>query len=189
MKFKFTTALLFCVLSVGAFAQEDPAHAELRTLRDGIVANMNKSEIEGQLTYLHPNVVVTWHNAEVSRGRTGVRDYLQRMLQGPNKVVEKFGVEVTVDELSILYGGDTAIAFGSANEHFTMAGNKQFELTGRWTAMMVKEDGKWLVASLHTSDNVFDNPLLNLAKKAWWWIGGGALLLGLLLGWLIGRRR
>jgi hypothetical protein len=54
---------------------------------------------------------------------------------------------------------------------------------------MVKEDGKWLVASLHASDNIFDNPLLNLAKKAWWWIGGGALLVGALMGWLIGRRR
>ncbi|HJV48085.1 MAG TPA: nuclear transport factor 2 family protein [Geothrix sp.] len=189
MSARLATTLLACLLTFTAGAQEDPAHAQLRALKDGVVASMNQGDIEGQLAYLHPNVVVTWHNAEVSRGRAGVRNYLQKMLQGPNQVVEKFGVEVKVDELSILYGGDTAIAFGSAQEHFTMAGHKHFDLTGRWTATMVKEDGKWLVASLHASDNIFDNPLLNLAKKAWWWAAGGGLLLGGLAGWLIGRRR
>ena len=98
-------------------------------------------------------------------------------------------MEVTVDELSILHGENAAIAFGSAKEHFTLVGNKQFDFTGRWTATMVKEDGKWLVASLHASDNIFDNPLLNMAKKAWWWVGGGALVIGALVGWMIGRRR
>ena len=125
---------------------------------------------------------------EVSRGRDGVRKYLDRMLKGPTKVVEKFGAEVNVDELSILYGGDTAIAFGSAREHFTLAGGRHFDFTGRWTATMVKDGGKWLVASLHTSDNIFDNPLLNAATKALWWVGGGTLLVGALGGWLLGRR-
>lgn len=189
MSSRIASALVVCALSVLGHAQEDPAHAQLRGLRDGLVTCMNKGDIEGQLAYMHPNVVVTWHNAEVSRGRNGVRTYLQRILQGPNKMVESFGAEVTVDELSTLYGGTTAIAYGSAKEHFVMVGNKTFDFTGRWSATMVKEDGKWLVASLHASDNIFDNPLLNLAKRAWWWIGGGALLAGLLAGWLVGRRR
>jgi hypothetical protein len=44
------------------------------------------------------------------------------------------------------------------------------------------------VANLHTSDNIFDNPLLNAAKSALWWVGGGVLFVGLLVGWLLGRR-
>src|SRR5215204_132619 len=97
-------------------AQEDPAHHELRGIRDGLLAGMNSGDVEAQLRFLHPNVTITWHNAEVSRGHEGVRGYLNRMLNGPSKVVERFGAEVKVDELSILFGGDTAIAFGSANE-------------------------------------------------------------------------
>jgi hypothetical protein len=95
---------------------------------------------------------------------------------------------VKVDELSILYGGDTAIAFGSAQEHFTLVGGKQFDFTGRWSATLVKDGGKWLVANLHTSDNIFDNPLLSAATKALWWAGSGALLVGALGGWFVGRR-
>jgi len=188
MKMKLITAALACAFTLAANAQEEPAHNELRAVRDGLLAGMNSGDIEAQLAFLHPNVVVTWHNAEVSRGRDGVRKYLDRMLKGPPKVVEKFGAEVKVDELSILYGGDTAIAFGSAQEHFTLAGGKQFDFTGRWSATLVKDGGKWLVANLHTSDNIFDNPLLNQVKAALPWVGGGALLLGALVGWLLGRR-
>ncbi len=188
MKSTLLALSLAALFTLCAFAQEDPAHAELRAARDGLLAGMNRGDIEAQLQFLHPNVVVTWHNAEVSRGRDGVRKYLDRMLNGPSKVVEKFGAEVTVDELSILYSGDTAIAFGSAQEHFTLTGGKSFAFTGRWSATLVKDNGKWLVANLHTSDNIFDNPLLNAATRALWWVGGGGLLVGLLGGWLIGRR-
>jgi ketosteroid isomerase-like protein len=189
LKTTFLAAALAWLLTTGAHAQEDPIHNELRAVRDGLLAEMNRGDIEAQLAFLHPNVVITWHNAEVSRGRDGVRAYLNRMLHGPSKVVERFGAEVKVDELSILYGGDTAIAFGSAQEHFTLSGGRTFDFTGRWSATLVKEGGKWLVANLHTSDNIFDNPFLNRAVTALWWVGGGALVLGLTVGWLIGRRR
>jgi ketosteroid isomerase-like protein len=182
-------ALLASFLTGRACAQVDPAHNELRAVRDGLLAGMNSSDIEAQLAFLHPNVVVTWHNAEVSRGRDGVRDYLNRMLNGPSKVVQKFGAQVKVDELSIIYGGDTALAFGSAQEHFTLAGGRSFDFTGRWSATMVKDGGKWLIANLHTSDNIFDNPLLNQVKTAVPWVAGGSLLIGAVAGWLTGRRR
>ena len=188
MKMKLLAALCAGLFTLAAQAQEDPAHNELRAVRDGLLAGMNAGDIDAQLAFLHPNVVVTWHNAEVSRGREGVKKYLDRMLHGLPKVVEKFGTDVQVDELSSLYGGDTAIAFGSAQEHFTLAGGKQFDFTGRWSATLVKDGGKWLVANLHTSDNIFDNPLLNAATKALWPVGGLALLVGVLGGWLIGKR-
>src|SRR6185503_13619553 len=90
---------------------EDPAHNELRALREGMLDAIRKGDIEKQLGYLHPNVVVTWQNAEVSRGREGVRKYLDRMLTGPNKKVSSYNVDLTVDELTILYGGDTGVSF------------------------------------------------------------------------------
>ena len=60
--------------------KDEAVHNELRALRDGLIDAMNKGDIDRELAYMHPNVVVTWHNAEVSRGRDGVRAYLTRML-------------------------------------------------------------------------------------------------------------
>jgi ketosteroid isomerase-like protein len=168
---------------------DEPTHNELRALRDGLLAAMSQGDVERELTYLHPNVVVTWHNAEVSRGRDGVRAYLDRMLKGPNKVVASYGADVKVDELTILYGGDTGISFGSAVEHFKMTNGRTFDLPARWSATLVKDGDKWLIASLHASDNLFDNPLLNLTRRAAYLAAGAGVLVGLILGIVIGRRR
>src|SRR5206468_13104619 len=137
-------------------------HNELRAVRDGLLDAIAKGDIERQLTFLHPNVVVTWHNAEVSRGHDGVRTYLNRMLTGPNKIVASYSAELNVDELSILYG-NTAISWGSGIEHFKLANGTSFDLPARWSATLVKDNGKWLIANLHASDNLFDNPMLTTA--------------------------
>ncbi|HKR62554.1 MAG TPA: DUF4440 domain-containing protein, partial [Thermoanaerobaculia bacterium] len=94
-----------------------------------------------------------------------------------------------VDALTTLYGGDTGIAYGSSVEQFHLRGGMNFTLRGRWSATMVNDNGHWLLASVHASSNLFDNPLVAVTKKIA--IAGAvvALLVGLLIGWLIGRRR
>lgn len=168
---------------------DEATHNALRALRDGLLDAMSKGDIERELTYFHPNAVVTWHNAEVSRGHDGIRAYLNRMLTSAGRVVESYKADVKVDELTILYGGDTGIAFGSAVEHFKMTNGKTFDLPARWSATLVKVGDRWQIASLHASDNLFDNPLLDMAKRTAWWAGGIALLVGLAAGFLLGRRR
>ena len=88
------TLILSCLVSFAATTKTNSAveatHNEIRAMRDGLMDAVNKGDIEHELTYLTTNVVVTWHNAEVSRGREGVRDYYNRMMNGPNKVVDRF---------------------------------------------------------------------------------------------------
>ena len=198
-------ALALCLSTVSSWAQTAPPaaaapaedieriHNELRALRDGIIKATNDGSIDGLLEFLHPNVVVTWQNAEVSRGRDGVREYLTRMTSGPSKRVGRFQTSPTVDELTILYGGDTGIAFGSSNDRFELSDGMSFDLTGRWSATMVREDGRWTIASFHASSNLFDNPVLNLATRSTMWAGVGGLVIGGLMVFvasaLIRRRR
>jgi ketosteroid isomerase-like protein len=183
------------ILAAPMFAQaqtakpEDPAHAELRQLRDKLLAAMNKSDLEGILSVLHTNVVITWHNAEVSRGREGVRAYYDRIMSGPTKYVESFTCSLNVDELTIFYSGDTGISFGSADEQYTLGGGKKLDVKGRWTATLLKENGQWLVTSLHASTNLFDNVLLNMTKTMIKFAVGISLLAGAAIGWFVGRRR
>ena len=81
------------------------------------------------------------------------------------------------------------ISFGSAVEHFKLADGKSFDLPARWSATLVKEGDKWLIASLHASDNLFENPVLEMTKQWIYRAGGIGLLVGLLLGILLGRLR
>src|SRR5262249_11165627 len=139
----------FILLSQDSKPPEDPAHQELRKLREGLLDAMNRGDLEASLVFLHSNCVITWHNAEVSRGHDGVRAYNTRVMTGPNRIVDTFHCDVNVDELSILYHGDTAVCFGSSDEKFKLANGRNLNFTGRWSATLVKEDGRWLIASLH----------------------------------------
>lgn len=175
--------------SQAAPAKDEAVHNELRALRDGLVDAMNKGDIDRQLTYLHPNIVVTALNGEVSRGREGVRAYFLKMTTGPTRVVESFHCEIAVDELTILYGANTGIAFGSAVQSYKLADGLKLDAKTRWTATLVKENDHWLVASLHASANLFDNPLLAMAKRTAYWAGGISLLAGIIIGSFLSRRR
>ena len=183
-----TLGLALCLSAVSLRAQTaapapvdadvERTHNELRALRDGLVKATNDGNVDALLEFLHPNVVITWQNAEVSRGRDGVRAYLAKMTSGPNKVVKRFQTSPTVDELTILYGGDTGIAFGSSKDRFELNDGMNFDLTGRWSATMVKENGRWMIASFHASSNLFDNPVLSLATRSTMWAGAGGLAIG-----------
>lgn len=184
--------LLLLLLALVPFtrAEENKAtHDELRGLRDRLLAALNKGDLEAMVSQLATNCVVTWQNGEISRGRDGFRSYYNRMMTAPGHIVESFNTSVNVDELTILYGDNTGIAFGSSDDHFKLNGGLDLTLKDRWSATLVKENGQWLIASVHTSANVFDNPLLAGAKKfavTAAVIAGGV---GLILGWVIGRRK
>lgn len=173
---------------------EDPAHTELRALRDDLVRAIEKRDLTRLLAHLHPDVVVTWQNAETSRGRAAVRAYLTRMLDGEQRIVERFSTKVDVDELTLLYsGGTTGVAFGRSFDRFELRNGTTFELPGRWTATLVKDDGAWKIAAFHASSNLFDNPFVRTARNWFVWGAAAASLIGFLLGallvWLVKRRR
>jgi ketosteroid isomerase-like protein len=180
-------AVVSAIAQESAPAVEDPAHNELRALRDGLLDSFKKKDVDGMLTYLAPNVVITVQNAEVIRGHKGVRDFHHRMSEGENPTVESMTTRLEVDELSSLHGNTTATAFGSMNDHFKLRNGLDFDLLSRWTATLVKLDGRWQVAAFHVSTNMFDNGVSNQMIR-WAAISSGAISLGLgIIAGVIGR--
>ena len=167
---------------------DEATHKELRQLRDDLLAAINKSDLDGMLKQLHNNIVFTAMNGEVCRGHEGVRAYFNRMMTGPNRVVDSMNVNLNVDELTALYGGPTGVAFGTSLDRYKLTSGLQFDVPTRWSATLVKEDGRWLIVSIQSAANLFDNPLLNKAKTATYWAAGTAGIAALLLGFWLGRR-
>ena len=166
-------------------AAEDPAHNELRALRTEVIEAITKGDFDAVVRHVHTNVVVTWQNTEVCRGHQGLREFFNRM---GKESFKGYKVPPTPDELTILHGGDTGISFGQTVAQYRILG-KELELKSRWTATLVKENSRWLLASYHISMNVLDNPLLNAARSGLYLTGGVALVGGLVLGTLLGRRK
>jgi ketosteroid isomerase-like protein len=170
-------------------AREDPAHNELRALKRGAEEAFNKGEIDRLLSdHVLKDVIVTWQNAEVNRGHEGVKGFYNRMMASPDRVVESVKTNIEVDELSHLYGPNTATALGSMQQHFKLRDGMEFDLPSRWTATMVKDNDRWKIAAFHVSANVFDNGVLHtVLRRTAYWVGGIAGGVALAIGIVIGR--
>lgn len=182
---KKLAALFVLLLTIGQLrAVEDPAHEELRVLRTEIINAITKGDIDTVLAHVHPDVVVTWQNSEVCRGRQGLKDFFDRM---GRKSFKGYKIPPTPDELTILHGGDTGISFGKTVAEYNLLG-RQYEIESRWTATLVKQEGKWLLGAYHISMNTLDNPLLTAAKQGLYIAGAAGLVIGILIGRILGRR-
>lgn len=186
--------LLAPVLYADEPANEKAIHDELRALRKDLIEAYNDNDIDRLLSNCQENVIVTWQNGEVSVGHQGIRDYYDRMMNGPDRVVASLRVDPTVDDISTIYGDSTAIARGKMNDRYELTSGKNFDLNSRWSATAIKEADRWLIASFHASANVFDNGVLSLmTRQIMFWTGAIALSVGLvgggILGWSISKRR
>jgi uncharacterized protein (TIGR02246 family) len=203
LKHLITTLLSLPVLLLGLQAQAattpplDPSggrvedRQQLRALLEGMETGINKMDIEALLKLAQPEVVITWQNAEVSRGQEQVRAYYERMIKGSGgtPVVRKLSSKATLGGPAVFYG-DTAVAYGTTVDHYDLADGLEFALNANWSTTVTKtSDGQWKVAALHFSTNLFDNSLLSAAKRVAWYAAGGAFLLGVALTWLVIRLR
>ena len=114
-------------------------------------------------------------------------NYLKSKTEGDDAIVDRFSLTTEVADLSDLYGQDTATAFGTAETSFVLRG-RELNVTGPWSATLVKEADRWKLAMLSSSVGFFDNPLLSWLYRMLWVVGIGAAVLGLIAGLLLGRR-
>jgi ketosteroid isomerase-like protein len=174
--------------------EEEAAHNELITFRKELTTAYNAGDIDKVAAFLDDNVIVTWQNAHVNKGPKEFKAYCEKMLRGPDHMVESSTIDPK-PELSVLYNDNkTAVAYGSSRDHYKLTDGKDFEQDTRWSSTLVKKNGKWKVVSVHISTNMFDNPVLHIAmQRTAWWTGGVAgvvaLLLGALVGVVVTRRR
>lgn len=168
----------------------DAIHEELRGLRDRLVAAVNAKDPAAIIADVDDDILFTAMNNEVVHGKDEARAYYEKMLVGSQRIVKDMSLSVEVDDLStLLADGDVAMAAGSSVAHFDMMVGDSFDVPLRWTATLNRTDEGWKVAAIHFSANIFDNPVSGGFQTFAYIVGGIMLLIGLILGWLIGRRR
>ena len=172
---------------------EDPAHAELRLLRQHMEDAMNARDIDSILEGVADDVVFTTMNDDVVRGKENIRSYFNKMMTGPDARVKEVKTHFEVDELTILYGEPGSsrfgVAYGHSDDEYTLADGTTFEVSPRWSATMMRDEQSWKIVNFHYSVNMFNNPVISQAMKKIAFISLGALVLGLFIGFFVGRRR
>ncbi len=188
---------LICAYGITARAADnaDPRADDRKALLkvfSEMEAGINDQNIERLLTQMTDDAVVTWLNAEVSRGKNEIRAYYKRMVGKTDAVVSKYNTKATVSAPARFFG-DVAVANGTMADEFFPLKRDVFKLDSRWSSTSAKINGEWKVVGLHFSSNVFTNTLTAELERAIWiaCIGGflGGLLLMFVVMKLTGRSR
>ncbi len=187
----FTGFILASSFSISAFAQTSVSavdtsdrsadHEALRVMLTDAEKAINEGRFDDLTKYFDPNINIIYQNAEVADGIPEVQAFQKRILNDKGGLLKGFKTKVTVDKLTEFYG-DTAIAYGSAVDHYTLVTGKEMDVTSKWSTTLIKENGAWKVVSLQFTTNLFDNSLLSIAKASNKYFGIGGLILGLILG-------
>jgi uncharacterized protein (TIGR02246 family) len=169
-------------------AKDAAVHDELRALQAAMEEALNKRDLDGMLAHVDENVAFTAMNAETGYGKQHIRNYFDRMMNGPDRIVENIQVDFVPDQLATFYGPDLAVSAGNAASHYELTNGMKFDIDARWTGTLVRKDGRWLVGSFHYSANVFKNPILEQQRKYLLMAGGGLALVLAVIGFFLGRR-
>ena len=174
--------------SVGAPSIET-LHNELRALRDRAVKAVNDRDQAALMKELNPDILFTAMNNERVHGAPEAAAYFDKMLKGPGRLIDSMALTAEADDLTTLYqNGSVGIATGTSSASFKMMSGLNFVVPLRWTATLFRADGRWTLAAIHFSADMFDNPLLSSAGAFWRWIAIVGVPLGLILGFWFGRR-
>jgi ketosteroid isomerase-like protein len=193
---KYLLACLFLFLTLPLLAQEadHEIHQELRAVLTTVQNAINSGNYDAMLPVISDSVRATTITQEVMSNRADVSAYFKRWF-GPGGFLKKLDMHFNADALTELSPDKTwGLVRGSGIENYTLADGRQYSMKTRWTAVLIKEaDGKWRLRAIHIGTNFLDNPILDDAKHAvvrYASIAGVAgVVLGLLIGFLVGRRK
>jgi ketosteroid isomerase-like protein len=142
---------------------------------------------EGKPELLKPYLDLEFSGVMVTGDEVDSFDSLEKYWAKIQKLLGeggKYHVKVDVPALSIL-SGDLAVAHGTTVEEVTTSRGKQYNFTGRWTAVCRKREGQWKVLRIQGSMDPIANPfVLAAVSSASLFAGTVAGIAGLVVGWL-----
>ncbi len=191
--------VLFLVLGSGQLwadvqDSDEAIHNELRSILTGLENAVNSGKYDQLPQYFHKDMTVTMSNQEALRSPEDIAKFFAFWF-GEGGKLDHVEMKLDADALTKLYADKTiGVVHGNGVENTYLSDKRFFPMKTRWSATLIKDsDGKWRILSLHMGVNFLDNPVISMVEdntKNLMLIGGGAgALIGLLIGFLLWRKR
>lgn len=177
-----TWGALCCGLEPDASRTTD--HDALRALRARVTEAVNGRDVKALRASLAREFVFTAVDQTVITSEEQLQAYYTRVFDGPGALLEDMRVEPQAEILTRFLGDTVGYCYGTSKDSYTLKGGSHTEMTSRWTATVVKEDGEWRIAAAHAGADFMHNPAVSMALSSGYKLGIGGALLGLLLGTL-----
>ena len=159
--------------------------AELDKFRDELFHAFNTGDYPAMLEkYCHKDIIATWQDGTTSEGHQGVIAEFDKLKQ----FIDKMTVDATTDKRLILNDGNLVISSGEMKDHYVLGRGPSVNLNSRWSATLIKDNDRWLLASFSASTNAFDNEVISLYLTSQkYTISAAAGLIGMGLGLVLSR--
>ena len=159
--------------------------AELDKFRDDLFHAFNTSDYPAMLEkYCHKDIIATWQDGTTSEGHAGVIAEFEKLKQ----FIDKMTVDATTDKRLILNDGNLVISSGEMKDHYVLGRGPSVNLNSRWSATLIKDNDRWLLASFSASTNAFDNEVVSLYLTSQkYTVSAAAGLIGIGLGLVLSR--
>ncbi len=197
-----TTNLLVVLLALTAGslrAQEiDPAqeaeHDALRALTAEVTQAINNQNINQLGKYLAEEFVFTAVDQTVLTDLASIEKYYDRMLNADDSLVSTLQIAPEAEILTRFLDANTGYCYGTSEDTYTVRSNgRTITMPSRWTALVVKENDRWKIKTVHTGANFMDNPVIDGIRMLAWRnqliAAAIGILLGLVVGVFVGRKR
>jgi hypothetical protein len=192
---KIWLGALAALLASAVVAQEPRKedHDQLRALMKKGADALTTRNIDSMAPYVFPGFTVITLDDKKLKGLPEVKQYYGNLFDGPNAMLKAMEVRPEADDVTQFLDDNSGVSYGVSNDRYTFRDGDVRDMKSRWSAVVQKDGGTWKLVSVHFSGNLLQNPVLDAAKStvrnAAIIAGAVMLVIGILVGWLVGRRR
>jgi ketosteroid isomerase-like protein len=164
----FAVASTLTAIGLAQAADRDADHEALRQVMKKATAAINAQDVSALATCLAKEFVFVPVDQTVITNQQGIAVYFERMLTGKDAPLASLKVKPEADMLTRFVDANAGYCYGTSVDAYTLKDKRIFTLTVRWSALVVKEDGQWKAATIHTGVDLLDNPVLTARSMSFW---------------------
>jgi uncharacterized protein (TIGR02246 family) len=177
------------LLPAAAAQGSEADHEELRALRDRLAEAVGKLDADALAPLFTKDFTVTMADQTHVATVAELKSFFESRFRASDSPVTAVRIQPDADVLTHFLDDKTAVNWGRSRDTYTLRRGGEVVLDSRWTATFCKEDGHWKFAAIHAGVNMLDNPILTAASSGKYVWGMGALVIGLIVGMFMARRK
>jgi len=164
----FVAATTFTAACLAQTPDREADHEALRQVMKKATAAINAQDVPALAACLTKDFVFVTIDQTVITNEQGIAAYYDRMLKGKDAPLAALKIKPEADVLTRFVDTNAGYCYGRSVDAYTLKDKRVFTLNVRWTALVVKEDGQWKAAAVHTGVDLLDNPVLTARSMSFW---------------------
>jgi hypothetical protein len=160
-------------------------HEELRALLRTAREAVNAKNFDALKPLFHERFSITTVDQKLFTNFDDFKAHFATLFNGANAPLKSITFNPEADALTEFVGDSIGLSHGTSTDTYNFTDGDTRTMTSRWTATLMKDNGKWKILNLHIGADILDNPVTTAAKGYVYKVGLGAALGGLLLGFIV----